>query len=301
MRTESTPATQLLAQELFSHGRTPIHINCPLHIGNTPLHGHDFYEIALVDAGRALHRDVHGLTPVDVHSVILVQPGQWHAYEECRGLKLTNTNFGRYLLHHELAWAVQDGHLATLVAPRSGIRILKANATELSNLRRQINALHDLLEQQDQRRVSLVGQLLLVLDAMASLLSSHGQANVDHRVPDVVRQVLRAIEQDLAREWTLHELADLADIDASYLSRLMHRHMGISPIAWLNHRRLERAAVLLLTTDEPIGAIAQQVGMQDQNYFARRFRTMFAQTPSAYRQQLPLPANAPVGDDWIQW
>jgi AraC family transcriptional regulator, L-rhamnose operon transcriptional activator RhaR len=290
----------LRAAELFPPGKPPIHVNRPRHAaGHTPLHDHDFFEIAVVEHGHALHRDVHGSQPIAAHALILVQPGQWHAYEGCRDLRLTNVTFARGLLGRELAWAVEDGHLAPLLAPQAAIRVLARRSADLIELRRHLDGLVELLEDEAAAPVALVARLLLVLSEIARQLPPTDGG--DARLPESLRVCLLALEQDLARTWSLSELARLADCDASYLNRLWRRHLGSSPLAWLLRRRCERAAVRLLTTSEPVGAIGAAVGFSDPNYFARRFRAAFGRTPRDYRQQLPVPARQGLAEDWVQW
>ena len=293
--------TQLRANELFAPGTVPIHINTPVHSGDTPLHDHDFFEIALVESGHAVHRDVHGVRPVAAGSLILVQPGQWHAYEACRTLHLTNVVFAARLLHRECAWAVDDGHLAAIAAPRNDIHIAEFTTSQLTTLRAHISVLAQQPSYDEQHRVGLVALLMLILAEASALTQDQAGTSGEGRLPDPLREVLKAIDADLARDWRLDELATIAGMDQSYLSRLMRRHLGSSPVAWLNRRRLERAAVMLLTTDTNISDICQQVGYPDANYFARKFRSAFGQSPSEYRKQLPMPANASLADSWIQW
>lgn len=289
----------LRATELFPCGKPPIHINRPRHgAGHTPLHDHDFFEIALVESGHALHRDVHGQQPIAPHSLVLVQPGQWHAYEACRDLRLTNVTFARSLLGRELAWAVEDGHLVPLLAPQPAIRVLPRRSADLVALRRNIAGLAELLENDDAAPVAQVAQLLLVLSETVRQVPPTPTTT---RLPEALRRCLHELEQDLPRAWSLLDVARLADCDASYLNRLWRRHLGTSPMAWLLHRRCERAAVRLLTTTESIAAIGAAVGFSDANYFARRFRAAFGLAPRAYRQQLPIPARKGLIADWVQW
>lgn len=285
--------SHLRADQLFAPGRPPVHVNRPLHQGHTPLHDHDFYELAIVLDGKAVHRDVHGTTAVTRGQLILVQPGHWHAYEACRDLQLVNVVFAARLVHHHLAWAVADGHLAAIVAPRPAIGLHQH--PDPDGLDAVIRALQAILP--DGNRPQVIGQLLTVLGHVTQVLPD---APAWH-LPEALGACLAAIEDDLTREWALPDLATIAGCDPSYLGRLCRRHLRSSPIAWLHRRRAERAAVLLLTTELSITTIGQRVGWGDPNYFARRFRAVFSQSPSAYRQQLPMPAGQALTADWLQW
>jgi AraC-like DNA-binding protein len=56
-----------------------------------------------------------------------------------------------------------------------------------------------------------------------------------------------------------------------------------------------------LTSSKSIAEIGRIVGWPQQNYFARRFRSVFGMAPTAYRKQLPIPALAPQLAGWIDW
>ena len=70
-----------------------------------------------------------------------------------------------------------------------------------------------------------------------------------------------------------------------HLVRQFDRWVGLPPMAYLNRRRAERAAVLLATTEEPIGSIGAVVGWPDPSQFSRRFKQHMDISPSAYRGQ----------------
>ena len=61
--------------------------------------------------------------------------------------------------------------------------------------------------------------------------------------------------------------------------------MGMSPNDYLRKCRMERAAELLRTSDQPITEVCAQVGIPDAQYFSRVFKTFYGTTPSAYREQ----------------
>jgi len=47
--------------------------------------------------------------------------------------------------------------------------------------------------------------------------------------------------------------------------------------------RLQRAAVLLKTTEKNVSEIAYEVGFSDPNYFSRAFHEEFGRAPGGYR------------------
>ena len=50
-------------------------------------------------------------------------------------------------------------------------------------------------------------------------------------------------------------------------------------------RRVRQASAMLLKSDAPISAVAEQVGFSDYNYFTKIFTTVTGLTPTAYRKQ----------------
>ncbi|WP_420481568.1 helix-turn-helix transcriptional regulator [Actinopolymorpha pittospori] len=72
---------------------------------------------------------------------------------------------------------------------------------------------------------------------------------------------------------------------ANHLVRLFQRDLGVPPIAYLNRLRGQAAARLLVQTDAPISHIGVRVGWDDAGYFARRFKTAYGLSPSAYRSR----------------
>ena len=288
---------RLTRSALFPSVGVPIHVNRPQHDGHTPLHQHDFLEIAVVVSGKALHRTIHGVTTVTAGDVFVLRPGDWHAYEACRALRLANCNLGLDLLAGPLAWLHNDPRLGPLVLGPATIHLAQpALERALAVLERIVALQADGIE---HRRIDLIGELLLFFAELGRGVTStpgHGQA--PHAA---VAQVIALLTSDIANDWALDALAETTALNPSYLVRLFRKHTGLSPMAWLARARGERAAILLLTTEAAIADIGARVGWPDPTNFSRRFRSLFGQTPSAYREQLPVPASLNPPADWIQW
>ena len=83
----------------------------------------------------------------------------------------------------------------------------------------------------------------------------------------------------------LPRLLELASVSHGHLARSMAGHFGCRPVEFVNQVRLSHAAMLLATTADPIGRVAERSGFSSQSYFDRLFRARYGQIPRAYREQ----------------
>ena len=97
--------------------------------------------------------------------------------------------------------------------------------------------------------------------------------------------LLDYIEHNLSESITLDSLAQQVHLDKSYLIARFKESMGTSPIRYVSHLRLERAKVLLATTDDSITLISRAVGFSSIHYFSRFFKEKEGLSPVEYRQQ----------------
>jgi AraC-like DNA-binding protein len=83
---------------------------------------------------------------------------------------------------------------------------------------------------------------------------------------------------------SIDDLADHADLSASYLSSLFVRYYGCPPIQYQIDLRL-RSAKLLLAKGERVGDVAEQVGFHSVHYFSRIFKRRLGLAPTQFAQQ----------------
>lgn len=94
------------------------------------------------------------------------------------------------------------------------------------------------------------------------------------------REVSALLRRDLARRWSVADLAVAVHLSSSQLRRVFVEGFGKSPIAYLTMLRAERMTYLLRTTDSPISEIAVMVGWGDPDFAARQFRRSVGVSPS---------------------
>ena len=74
-------------------------------------------------------------------------------------------------------------------------------------------------------------------------------------------------------------------LSPAYFSTLFKREEGMSFIAYVTNVRMERAAQLLLESDDKTYLIAEKTGYTDPNYFSYVFKRHFGVTPTKYRSE----------------
>lgn len=97
--------------------------------------------------------------------------------------------------------------------------------------------------------------------------------------------ILALLHSDVARAYSVGELADMARLSPSRFRVLFKRATGYSLIRYLNWLRVNRAKDLLLSGDCTVGEAARAVGIDDVYYFSRLFKNSTGHRPSYYRNQ----------------
>jgi len=100
-----------------------------------------------------------------------------------------------------------------------------------------------------------------------------------------IAQVTAHIEAHVHEELSVEGLARVAGLSASRLAHLFRDRTGLTPMQFLETRRIEKAKHLLLTTDLPVQQIGQSIGFPNAQHFSVRFRKMTGQSPRAFRRK----------------
>ncbi|MVZ98977.1 helix-turn-helix domain-containing protein [Actinomadura sp. LD22] len=92
------------------------------------------------------------------------------------------------------------------------------------------------------------------------------------------------LEENLALELSLADIAAHAGTSTRTLIRRFREQTGTTPLQWLHRARVRRAQHLLETTDHPVERIAEQVGFGSPAAFRDRFKRTTGVSPHTYRR-----------------
>jgi AraC-like DNA-binding protein len=108
------------------------------------------------------------------------------------------------------------------------------------------------------------------------------------------RHLLRAkdaADRRYSERLGVEDMARAAGLSRAHFSRQFRAAFGESPHAYLLTRRMERAAMLLRTTDRTVADICFSVGLQSVGSFTTSFTRTFGASPTAYRARFPPAAQ----------
>jgi AraC-like DNA-binding protein len=109
------------------------------------------------------------------------------------------------------------------------------------------------------------------------------------RDPDV-GNALALIHAQPSDSWTIAELARRVGVSRSVLAERFRHFLGMPPMAYLTHWRLQLGAQLLAGTSHSVAQIAAEVGYESEPAFNRAFKREFSSPPARFRTKSKLAA-----------
>ena len=100
-----------------------------------------------------------------------------------------------------------------------------------------------------------------------------------------IMRTVRYINDHLYQHIDMDELAAVACVAKSYLIRLFTLALHVSPIRYVNRKKVERAQLMLMTEPIHVKEVAFRLGYDDHSYFIRLFKKTTGITPNEYRHR----------------
>jgi AraC-like DNA-binding protein len=129
---------------------------------------------------------------------------------------------------------------------------------------------------------------LLFIDAMRNHLGTLPEGSLGWLAglrDRFVGRALALLHAAPGQAWTVEELGQRVGLSRSALHERFATLIGQAPMQYLAHWRIQVGAALLRDTSSTLAAVAQEVGYESEAAFARAFKRLVGQTPSAWRRQ----------------
>jgi AraC-like DNA-binding protein len=279
---------QLIGAPLFNIDGFPVAAWPEPHHPPFPPHTHTFHELVIVTQGSALHFWDETCSRLMPGTVLIIEPGSVHSYDEVDGLALINVVFQPEelglspVVPWETAGAGRErarwrGFLdAAALAAAEGLALAMQN---------------EIAERGPCYRYAVINQLRALLLLLAR---SGGGAPPDHPGDDEsamdirirIRHALRVIIRQHGDSIDIAQLAREAGMSMRTFRRHFQRAAGMCPAAYLTRVRVRKAAFLLQTTELPVTDVAFAAGFTDLSFFNRSFKSIVDESPRTFRTRL---------------
>jgi len=110
-------------------------------------------------------------------------------------------------------------------------------------------------------------------------------AHRDLRHVSVIKRVNAHISQHFMEKITLNDLAEVADLSVSYLSKIYKEETGESLSNYINNVRIGVAVELLKDRNISLSEVSCRVGFEDQSYFTKVFKRIQGISPGKFREK----------------
>ena len=236
-------------------------------------HTHNHTELFFIVSGRGQCLIEDQFFPVDVNTLIIINPNVPHTEDSLNAQPLEYIVLG-----------IEGVELATTENSNGQFCILDHfESLEISSCLR--NILREMeLKNTGFEDICQAYMEILIIRLMRSIdlaVPTDPQLSSGNRQCAAVK---RYIDLHFKEALTLEQLAEEAHINKYYLSHAFKREYGVSPINYMTFRRIEESKYLLAETDLSMSQIAQLLGFSSLSYFSQVFRTTQDITPMEYRK-----------------
>ncbi|WP_186055192.1 AraC family transcriptional regulator [Burkholderia gladioli] len=100
-----------------------------------------------------------------------------------------------------------------------------------------------------------------------------------------IGKALRAMHADIARDWTVEALADIAGMSRANFAAHFKKLVGLPPRSYLTHWRMASARHALRETETSVARLAESLGYTSESAFAHAFRRTYGYSPGACRRR----------------
>lgn len=240
------------------------------------IHSHDFYEIFFVPRGRAIHT-VNGSTQLlSEGSLVLVRPSDTHRYDffNQADFEMLNAGIPENVFLRICSYLDVDRTLfdAPEIPPH---RILSGSA--LHDVERKLKRNENADSTEENYRYYLG-----ILPYLVSFFLSAPAAEAE--LPPWLSGLMHKMDAPENFIAGLPCMLSLSGMSQEHLTRSFRRYLNMTPTAFINAKRLNLAAELLLNEQTPVIDVGGLCGFNSQSHFYRLFTERYGCPPKVFRE-----------------
>ena len=162
----------------------------------------------------------------------------------------------------------------------SHVRLAEDKAARVKGLFETIVALADTRPEQFRIALSVAAYEILVILSCAS----HGGSDAP-KVPAALARVIAAVGNNVAKQFSVNDLAGIAGCTPTHINRLFKKHTGLHAYEWVQNFKMRHAAEMLRTMPQFSHQVGEAIGYDDPYHFSAAFKRVTGMSPTEYRRR----------------
>ena len=257
----------------------------PLDFESVPLHWHEDVEFIYIKKGTGIiviDGSEHIVTAGDI---ALILPGKVHGIFQSNADKMEYENI---IFDSKMFASTTDDFYDSFLLPffENTVNIpsiFKTGVTGYESIKKYLDSNDHISENRvGPWGLAIKGNLYLLLFDLVNLYEERIDGGAQRKI-DKLKPVIKHVELHYGEPTTVEEMAKLAGFSESHFMRFFKEAFGVSFVTYLNDYRLSMAARLLLSSEDTVLSISQQVGFENLSHFNRQFKKKYNKTPREYR------------------
>ncbi len=256
-------------------------------------HHHSAFEISYIKSGRGVYRIGDRETDIRAGDVYLFSTNEVHCITEIYDnspMVLLNIHFEPRFIWSPSGNALDESFLRIFLDRSDGFsnRLDRDNPTtaDIADLilRMQKEA-DDRPEAYELMIKTYLLNILVLLIRNYNYVSSENASPLHSEKLVHMDAAIRFIDENIAKPLTLDELAQQAGMSRTYFSAVFKKLNGLTPWEYIGLKRIERAKLLLRTTEKSVLEISLDCGFNNISHFNRQFKQATGLKPMEYKNK----------------
>ncbi|WP_299093208.1 AraC family transcriptional regulator [uncultured Metabacillus sp.] len=270
----------------ISHHEVSLHVHywgvMPSHY-NTSLHKHSFYEVCFVVDGEGEYLECDSTYKLQKNKLFLSKPNVLHQIKSERGLFLIYIGFELIDPESSEKWIeimeqIEECNEIMIDVEEGAPFVLLWESLLLQASRSEHPFFGEILT---NTSYSLI---LSLLERFSPMLANRSNPkDSEEEISQILSQAMLYIQDNLSGTLKLSDLAKHLHISSRHLTRLFVKELGVSYSEYVKNERIQKAALLLKTTNLSIRQISEKTGFKNVHYFTRVFAATVRHPPGIYR------------------
>jgi AraC-like DNA-binding protein/mannose-6-phosphate isomerase-like protein (cupin superfamily) len=257
-------------------------------------HIHKYIELVYICSGRGYLSIQDKSIQVSRGDLLFYNIGELHCLNSDSEMNAVNIQIHPQILDESLTLSQNAVDILTLALFNDFSEIADELKPEVTFAGKQLieiemiifKMLEEYNEKEPGYRSILFGYLNVLFGKLFRQIYVETKMDIRKDMPRIAEGVLNYIEKNYSKKLTLEELAGKNFYNPSYFSSVFKECFGVSPIQYINKKRLDKVFELLKVTNMSIEEIMRSVGYTDKKHFYNTFKEATGCTPGQYRKRL---------------